>query len=134
MAVADTGRCNWNFFTMFICSLGSRIVSSMHSLMLAIIFLSLFLEQIDCIHNLSGVRLCHQSPRPGVLLSTFHLCQFLKCSWVSYKGYCSSVYPFDEISAVELGFPKFSSDVLFSNFFLSFLFVWWCSLPVFTRN
>ena len=43
------------------------------------------------------------------------------------------VYPLDSIFAEELGFEKLSRsfEVLFSNFFLSSLLIWWCQHPIF---
>ena len=47
-------------------------------------------------------------------------CPIQKLSRISYKGDCPGVYPFDEISAVELGLEKFSHS--YKAFFSNLLF------------
>ena len=52
------------------------------------------------------------------------------------QGNCTGIDPFDKIPLAELSFEKFASspEVLYSYFFLSFPFVWWCLLPIFQNT
>ena len=43
-------------------------------------------------------------------LTEFFSFSFKEWSWISYKGGCPGVYPFDEISAIKLSFEKFSDS------------------------
>ena len=67
-----------------------------------------------------------------LIICSIPLCLFLKWFWVSYKEDCPGVYFLGKISAVELGFEKFSysSKEIFSFFFI--LFFHFCLLNGFS--
>ena len=93
------------------------------------IWYSLFMSSFGCKSLFIGINFVCLL----VNWSAFLLWIFQERSRISYKGYCTGVYPFDEVSAAELGFQKFSrfseSLFLFFSFISASLMLYASNIP-----